>query len=44
MGKSTFIETHLHPYFENSDVKFVSFASDRIRKDIVDEAIARNRS
>lgn len=45
MGKSTFIETQLRPYLENQpDVKFVTFASDAIRKDILDETMARNKA
>jgi signal recognition particle GTPase len=45
MGKSTFIETQLRPYLENlSDVKFVTFASDAIRKDILEETMARNKA
>ena len=45
MGKSTFIETQLRPFFESqSGVKFVSFASDAIRKEIVDETLAKNKA
>lgn len=45
MGKSTFVDTQLRPYMESiSDVKFVSFSSDAIRKDIIDETIARNKA
>ena len=45
MGKSTFINNSLRPYMESiADVKFVSFSSDAIRKDILDETMARNKS
>lgn len=44
MGKSTFIETQLRPFMESqSDIKFVSFASDKIRKELVDQAMAQNK-
>lgn len=45
MGKSTFIETQLKPYIESQPgIKFVSFASDAIRKDLVDETLAKNKA
>jgi len=45
MGKSTFIETQLRPYFEAlQDVNFTTFSSDKIRKDLVDAEIAKNKS
>ena len=45
MGKSTFVENQLKPYFESiPDVKFVTFASDAIRKDILEDTLARNKS
>lgn len=45
MGKSTFIETQLRPYFESQPgVKFVTFASDAIRKEILDDTLAKNKS
>ena len=45
MGKSTFVESQLKPYLESiSDVKFVSFSSDAIRKDIIEDTMARNKA
>ena len=45
MGKSTFIQSQLKPYLESiPDVKFVTFSSDAIRKDIIDETMARNKA
>lgn len=45
MGKSTFVDTQLKPYLESiSDVKFVTFSSDAIRKDIIDDTMARNKA
>ena len=45
MGKTTFIETHLRPYFEsNHEIKFTTFASDAIRKEVVDETLSKNRA
>jgi hypothetical protein len=45
MGKSTFIETQLRPYFESQPgVKFVTFASDAIRKEVLDSTMAKNKS
>ena len=43
MGKSTFIETHLKSMFDNTDVKFTSFSSDKIRKDLVDRENEKNK-
>jgi hypothetical protein len=45
MGKSTFIETQLRPYFESQPgVNFVTFASDAIRKEVLDDTLAKNKS
>ena len=45
MGKSTFIETQLRPYLESQPgIKFVTFASDAIRKEVLDEAFAKNKA
>ena len=45
MGKSTFIETQLRPYLESQPgIKFVSFASDAIRKEVLDETLAKNKA
>ena len=41
MGKSTFIDTQLRPFFDTTDVKFTTFSSDRIRKDLVEESMSR---
>lgn len=43
MGKTTFIETQLKPMFDGTDIKFSSFASDQIRKELVDEENEKNR-
>jgi len=45
MGKSTFIGTRLRPYFEAlQDVHFTTFSSDKIRKDLVDAEIVKNKA
>lgn len=45
MGKSTYIETQLRPYFEShQEIKFTTFASDAIRKEVVDETLAKNKA
>ena len=43
MGKSTFVETQLRPYFEGTDINFTTFASDKIRKEVLEEHIAHNK-
>ena len=45
MGKSTYIETQLRPFLESQPgVKFVTFASDAIRKEVLDETMAKNKA
>lgn len=41
MGKTTILETHIQPHFEKSGYGFTSFASDKIRKELVDELSAK---
>lgn len=45
MGKSTTIETQIRPYFEamSDHVNFVTFASDKIRAELVEEEQEKNR-
>lgn len=44
MGKTTFIETQLRPYFDSTDIKFSSISSDQIRKEFIDEATHKSRA
>lgn len=41
MGKSTILETHIQPHFEKSGFGFSTFASDKIRKELVEELSAK---
>lgn len=45
MGKSTFIETQIRPFFEgmSDSVNFITFASDKIRKELLEEELEKNR-
>jgi hypothetical protein len=45
MGKSTTVETQIKPFFEgmSESINFVTFASDKIRKELVEEEIEKNR-